>query len=397
MSLMKNNNVKLLIIAYFIDTIAVAYLLGYYLNITINDIGGPELLGFFSMANNFFASFIPIIAGAFSDAHGRKGVIVVSTVFEVLSLLALGIIIESGSVLVIIPAILLNVAFMASSPAIVSLIGESVSVEYLGRALSLIFLANNAASIISYLAFGSLLSVVSISNLFLLSGFTVLVAITLYLRISETLRPNNVQSNVLEPLKGIFKGVKFVREPHLKLFLIYISFEFFIGSIATAFVPVFLQNVYSLSVSEISWLYSLITLFTIGGTLMAGYVVDKYGSVKSLILKDTLSIPLLGIFALALSPVALLSLIFLSFIEQLKVASERYVVENTNPEYRGLILGVKNSLTRIFSVPGPMLGFFLWNVSPKMTFLAPAGLTPLGILILVMLKKIRENERVSRV
>jgi len=175
--------------------------------------------------------------------------------------------------------------------------------------------------------------------------------------------------------------------------MVYLCFELFVSSIASPFVPVFLQKVYSLSVSQISWLYSAIGFATLAGAFIAGYVVDRIGSLNSLILKDSISMPLLILFALARFPGAFLSLAVLAFIEQLNVASNRYVVENTKREHRGLILGFKSSLAKLSAVPGPAVGALLWGIGPELVFLLPVLLTPVGILVLLKLKSLQTMSR----
>ena len=211
-----------------------------------------------------------------------------------------------------------------------------------------------------------------------------LVSIHLYLRVSET--AGRRAGRPFERFKEALKGVTLLKEPPLKLFMVYICFELFVSSIASPFVPVFLQKVYSLSVSQISRLYSTIGFATLVGAFIAGYVVDRIGGLNSLILKDSPSVPLLILFALAPFSGAFLFLAVLAFIEQLNVASNRYMVENTTPEHRGLILGFKSSLAKLSAVPGPIVGTLFWGIGPGVTFIVPALLTPIGIGLLFMLR-----------
>ena len=387
---MKNGNVRALLFAYFLNSFALAYLISYYLNITLASIGGPALLGLFATINNVFAGVLPVVVGAFSDFHGRKRMILTCVLSEGLGLVVLALIVGFKSTLTVLPAVMVSVTFMASSPAMVSLMGESVPRNGMGKAMSLLFLTNSVAGILSYLTFGLLAGVVSDLHLFLLSGLVVLASIVFYLRVSETVE-RRADGGILGQLKGILKGVGLIKEPSIKLFMIYVCFEFFVSSIASPFVPVFLQRVYSLSVSQISWLYSAIGFVTLAGAFVAGYIVDRIGSLNSLILRDSLSVPFLLLFALAPFPSASLFLAVLAFIEQLNVASNRYVVESTIPEHRGIVLGFRASLARLSAVPAPAVGALLWGFDPKMTFILPALLTPVGIGILFMLRTARSE------
>ncbi len=388
LTLLKNGQVRALLSAYFLNTFAVAYLIGYYLNITLASIGGPALLGLFATINNVFAGVLPVVAGTFSDFHGRKRVILLCVLSEDLGLVGLALIVGFKSTLTVLPAVIVSVAFMASSPAIVSLMGESVPRNGMGKAMSLLFLTSSAAGILSYLTFGSLAGVIGDLHLFLLSGVVILASTIFYLRVSETLK-RKAGEGILGQLKGVLKGIGLIKEFYLKLFMVYVCFEFFVSSIASPFVPVFLQRVYSLTVSQISWLYSTIGFVTLAGAFVAGYIVDRIGSLNSLILRDSLSIPFLLLFSLTPFPSASLFLAVLAFIEQLNVASNRYVVENTIPEHRGIVLGFRTSLARLSAVPAPAVGTLLWGADPKMTFILPALLTPIGIGILFTLRRVR--------
>jgi len=386
-ALLRNGNVRDLLLAYSLNTFAISYLIGYYLNITLASIGGPALVGLFATISNVFAGFLPIVAGAFADSHGRRYIAVVSAFFEMLALLALVLVAGSGSRLIVLPAVMLSAAFISSSPALFSLMGESVPREGMGKAMSLLFMVSSASGIMSYLTFGSLVGRIGSSHLFALSALFVLGSLLLYFRVSETVERK--VGGTFERLRSVLKGITLLREPPLKLFIVYLCFELFVSSIASPFVPLFLQKVYSLTVSQISWLYSSIGFATLVGAFIAGYVVDKIGALNSLILKDSLSVPLLVFFALAPFSSAFLFLAVLAFVEQLNVASNRYVVENTLPEYRALILGFKSSLAKLSAVPGPAVGTFLWGVGPGLTFLVPALLTPVGIWILLLLRSAR--------
>jgi len=386
-TLLKSGNARTLLLAYSINVFAVAYLIGYYLNITLASIGGPALVGLFAMVSNVFAGFLPIVAGALADSHERRRVILVSAVFEVLALLSLALVADSGGGLLVLPAIVLSASFIAPSPALFSLIAESVPIDCMGKAISLLFMASSASGILSYFIFGSLAGRLDNPRLFTLSAPFVAVSIFLYFRVSETAARKT--DGAFERFGEALKGVALLKEPLLKLFMAYICFELFVSSIASPFVPVFLQKVYSLTVSQISWLYSSIGFVTLVGAFIAGYVVDRIGSLNSLILKDFLSIPLLILFALAPFSGAFMSLWFLAFVEQLNVASSRYLIENTTPEHRALVLGFKSSLAKLSAVPGPVVGTFLWGIGPGLTFLIPASLTPVGILILLKLKSTR--------
>ena len=165
-TLLRNGNVKLLVLAYSINVFAVSYLIGYYLNITLASIGGPALVGLFATVGNVFSGFLPVVAGALADSHGRRYVILVSAVFEILALLALVPMASSGDRLIVLPAVVLSASFIASFPELFSLMGELAPQDAIGKAMSLLFIASSAAGILSHISFGSLIGRISNSRLF---------------------------------------------------------------------------------------------------------------------------------------------------------------------------------------------------------------------------------------
>ncbi|MGB9630545.1 MAG: MFS transporter [Candidatus Methanodesulfokora sp.] len=349
---MKYRNIKFLLVALFIESFAVAYLVGYYLNIALYDIGGAELVGLYSMLNGISLSLVPIIGGTFSDSLGRRRTIVLSMTVGAFCLLALSALVLSRSASAVLPAALLNAMFIFASPAINALASESVSKEYIGRTLSLLFFVDRFASIISYLTFGIASAFLEEYKLFIASTIAFSISIVPYLCVQETfVRRSQLRLN---PLSGIFEGIRFAKQ-RLKLFLVYIALDSFLSSIAAPFVAVFLRDVHNLTVPEISKLYSLIGFLTLAGALVAGLVVDRCGSLVSLIINDSLSIPLLILFTFPM-PVAAVSLAISAFIEQLRVASDRFIVEKTEQRHRALMLGLKRTLMGLCGVPGPLIG-----------------------------------------
>ncbi|WP_457742534.1 hypothetical protein [Thermococcus sp.] len=67
------------------------------------------------------------------------------------------------------------------------------------------------------------------------------------------------------------------------------------------------------------------------------------------------------------------------------------MIENTKREHRGLLLGFKSSLAKLSAVPGPAIGAFLWDISPGVTFIVPALLTPFGIGLLFLLRSAQKG------
>ena len=57
--------------------------------------------------------------------------------------------------------------------------------------------------------------------------------------------------------------------------------------------------------------------------------------------------------------------------------------------HRPPVLGFKSSLAKLSAVPGPAIGALLWGIDPGLIFIAPALLTPVGILVLLKLKSAR--------
>lgn len=55
-----------------------------------------------------------------------------------------------------------------------------------------------------------------------------------------------------------------------------------------------------------------------------------------------------------------------------------------------------NAVRQVSGIPGPLLGIFLWKISPRIVFMVPAATIPVGVLILLMILKIDKKPTSSR-
>jgi len=388
-ALFKCHNVRTLIIADFIETLAVACLFGYYLKMLMYDIGGAELLGIYSTLSNTLLWFTPMLGGTFSDAFGRKKMILACVLFGVLDLVMLAAIRFHTAKVIL--ALLLQASFIIASPARAALLSESVPPEHVGRAFSLQLFIENISSMVSYMVFGYILSTADVYMAFIASGLLFSTSLILYMYTHETLKRKMTQPNFFSALlKTFIKGIKFVgKRAHLLLLLVYFAFDGFTSSIAAPFTPAFLGETLFLSTMEISMLYTICGIAVIIGVLLIGIVVDKLR--KSLILlitKDAFAFPLLLAFALAPPLMAAASMVALAFIEQFSIGVNRYVVEKTESEHRSLVFGLINTVKQITGIPGPLVGILLWKISPRIVFTTPAVTIPVGIIILLMVLRL---------
>ncbi|MBO3832398.1 MAG: MFS transporter [Candidatus Brockarchaeota archaeon] len=386
-TLLKYHNVRIVMAATFVETLAVAYLAGYYLKILVYDISGSELLGIYSALGNALLWLSPIMGGIFSDAFGRRKTLLACLPLSVSSLIMLAIL--RSPMIIVVLALLLQASFTIITPARAALLSESVPLECVGRAFSLLFFTENIISTLSYVMFGYIVSAANASIAFIASSLLFSVSLVLSAYVQETLkqkRTRHLSSALSETIAG---GIRFIgRQAPLLLLLLYLAFEAFTSSIAAPFTPVFLNDVLFLSIMEISTLYTICGVATIIGALMAGFLVDRAGSLLLLIIRDVLSLPLLLTFALAPLPMALTSLAFLAFIEQLSIGLNRYLVEKTKQEHRSLVMGLMNAVKQASGIPSPLLGILLWKISPRIVFVASAATIPVGITMLLTMLKI---------
>ncbi|MEM2598716.1 MAG: MFS transporter [Thermoproteota archaeon] len=397
LTLLRYRNVKVVIATNFVETLAVAYLVGYYLKMLIYDMGGAESLGIYSMLGNALLWLSPIVGGVFSDAFGRRKTLLACLPLSVFGLLTLAIIHSPTTVMVL--ALLLQVSFILAAPARTVLLSESVPLEHVGKAFSLLFFTEGVASMLGYEVFGYVLSATNAPTAFIASGLLFSTSLILSAYAQETLKQKRTRLNLSSALLGTFaEGIRFIgRRASLLLLLVYLAFDAFTSSIAAPFVPTFLKDVLSLSIMEISTLYTFCGVATIIGSLMAGFLVDRFRrSLISLIIRDVLSLPLLLAFVLAPPPVVAASLAFSALIAQLSIGLNRYLVEKTEQEHRSLVQGFMNAVRQVSGIPGPLLGIFLWKISPRIVFMVPAATIPVGVLILLMILKIDKKPTSSR-
>ncbi|MBO3841520.1 MAG: MFS transporter [Candidatus Brockarchaeota archaeon] len=385
---LKYHNVRIAMAATFVETLAAAYLVGYYLKILVYDIGGAELLGIYSALGNTLLWLSPIVGGIFSDAFGRRKTLLACLPLSVFSLLMFAILRSPMAIVVL--ALLLQASFTITAPARAALLSESIPLEYVGRAFSLLFFTENIVSTLSYVMFGYIVSAANASTAFIASGLLFSASLALSVYVQETLKQKRTRRLSLALSETIAGGIRFiVRQAPLLLLLLYLAFEAFTSSIAAPFTPAFLKDVLFLSIMEISTLYTICGVATIIGALMAGFLVDRHvGGLLSLIIRDVLSFPLLLTFALTPPPMAVASLVFLAFIEQLRIGLNQYLVEKTEQEHRSLVMGLISAVRQVSGIPSPLLGILLWKISPRITYVAIAATMPVGIIMLLMVLKI---------
>jgi len=382
---LKSRNSVFVITANAFTVFALAYLLAFYIVMIINEVGGAFSVGLYFTTITTLSLISPFLGGYFSNLFGRKCLLLLSTIGLAFTLLIFSTLPLKTPTLLLILASFVYFLNSLASPAKIDLLTENLTKKYTGKALAILFFSETIIAITSYLTFGFLLSKTNRSIAILLSAIIISISLIPLNFIHETLKPR-IKYEGLFAFTRSFRDLKFlVQSRILLLFLISISFNNFYSSIASPYVIPFLQSIRMLTVEEISRLYTGIAIAVLVGYLIAGHVVDKLGSILSLILLNSLALILIPTFALAPILIALICFTLLSFLDSLNIARDKFVIENVNPEHRSLMLGSYRSITALPRIIGPLIGSILWNISPILVFIATAMLIPIDISILTIL------------
>jgi len=379
LDVLRIRNVVLYLIFDILVVFALAYIKTFYLALFIYEVCGSWCVAINAIATSVASFLSPLIGGFISDLYGRRIAIIVSIITTAISLQLIGIM--HGSELIIVLVAVLQLFLAMGGPAEVALLLESVPSEYSGRALSLKMIVENVLASLSYATLIHLHLALGDRVAFMIISFIVLLSLIPVALIYETHRPSATTSSMLNKISSESSPIP----PHILIFILYVVSSAFIGSLASPYVAPFLKDVRGLSTEDVALVYTAIGVVTIAGALVAGPIVDRIGSINSLLIMSILAMPLIVAFASAPIPVSIVSLAALAFLESLNLARNKYIVENTDMNYRGRVLGIINSVAVLASLPAPLVAAWLWDKSPVSVYIVSAALIPIEIIPLLIL------------
>lgn len=248
----------------YIDDIAFAQLVYFITEST--------LLSSYVFAIKIICSILGIFTSTFVDRHEKKNIIILSSLFQGITLLILFGICSFNKANTIILMIIVTIQSIFSSfvtPARNAMIMNLVDKEELINARASMSVASSIIELSSYAFSGLLISFLGLKSAILLDSITFFVSIVLLTRVEEK---NSLEDNVNASnpfLTDVKNGFQFVLTSKVILSVVLVTF---MGNAATAPVdalfPAYIQQ-NNLPI----WFYSMFMITTSVGGLIGGYLI----------------------------------------------------------------------------------------------------------------------------
>ncbi len=343
------------------------------------------LIGVVCALGSIASVVMPVLGGFLSDLIGRKAVILLASMFFVVSHCALMIF---NPLAVATAYILAHVASGIGSGASLALISESTDRSYRARTLALHYSLTTLAGIPGPLI-GGLLSTSSRSLLFITVLALSIIALILRIFLRETIRREKLSRSLLSYINDLKNHFAILlRGGTLLQIVLIVAFIYYTAvNLILPYIPVFAREVLKLSYFEIGLVYTCAMLALGISSLYGGYLADKVGRLRILqlsLLFTSLTLPLI-VTSKSLTHLIATFTIFCG-VAGIGVPALRAVVADiARSEERGLALGSLVSTMNTASAIGALIGGILYNIAIHLDFTI-ASLIVLSAAIIITIK-----------
>jgi len=329
-----------------------------------------------------FGGISCLIGGVLTDRYGRKKVWV--PVSFVGLFLTLGYVIAPDWIYLI-PVIIASyfLGGLEESP-IVTMIMESVKKRKRATAMSSVYLSGTLPHIL-FIPIGGWL----IDNYGTVPGMRIAVLVAFFISLLGNIVMLAYSKETLK--KRIKRSVTDIKQKFvdlinlglkIKSILSYVSLYWFIASITAAYTIFYALDVIKITAVEwgiiLSIQFAIISIFI----FLGGKISDKYGRRPSFLISPLISIITPIIFILSKSFYHLIVFGIFSGLGTLAYSSfYAYAADHISPSKRGRSMGILSFISYFSSIPGPIIGAFLYSISPQYPFLATSVLSFMMFLI----------------
>ncbi len=340
------------------------------------------LIGVVYALGSVVSVVMPVLGGFLSDLVGRKAVVLLASMFFVVSHCTLMIF---NPLAVATAYILAHIASGIGSGASLALISESTDRSYRARALALHYSLTTLAGVPGPLI-GGLLSTISRRLLFITALALSVVALILRIFLRETIRrekPSRNLSSYINDLKNHFAIL--LRGRTLLQIVLTVAFIYYIGvNLVLPYIPVFAREVLKLSDFEIGLVYTCAMLALGISSLYGGYLADKIGRLQTLQLSLLFTSITLPLIVISKSPTHLIATftIFCA-VAGIGVPALRAVVADiARSEERGLAMGSLISIMNMSSAIGAIMGGILYDIAIHLDFIVASSIVLSAAIII---------------
>jgi MFS family permease len=398
-------NILVMMTSWLVMNFAGAIPMTYY-SLFVLELGGtPFIIGIMEFISFLALASVQFPGGYLADKHGRKNLVVTFTF--AMALANLFCVLAPSWHFVLLGVMLQNVFLGALIPRLQAIIADSIPSEKRGLGFSMFMLVNNAAAIFSpivagvlYLQYG-LVAGVRIAYLIVVVMY--LIAATVRIRLTETLKVNNDEELSLSGVfreypRAVKEGFGVWKKLPRSMFFLFLTnaASAFVGGIFFPYQVVYATKV--LHIDEFNWAFVMMwfTSSMVFLALPSGKLADRIGRKKPVVV----SWVLFALFPLLFLPGGLYTL-FVAYLffgasnALFAAAYQAFEADLVPQELRGKEVGCSYFVVFVLMALGGLVGGFLYqSVSPMLPFiLAFVETIPCAVITLLFIHEPKQKEK----
>ena len=352
-----------------------------------------------------FGLFATIIIGYVSDKSRRRDVFLwIGQMFQTFGMLLM-FFVDNLSI-VLISNILVNIAVSFIGTNFYALIADSSISKQKNKVFAVVFLVDNLSNgfgnNISYFVFdlyGNIISLTTLRIIFQLAALIGLVelVITFGLRDARALKDSENQAPFITTMQLISKKISFFDRKVFFLPAIATLSGYFVSlgaGISIIFFPYFFNYYYGITPDILNLIFAVMIFVTAIFGMVMGFLADKFGRVKSIVILQLIAAVLL--YILSVYPPLLFAIITLlvrnAFMNASSPAMNALLTDNVPQSFRARWVALQSFGWSLFYGIGNFIGGYIIDAySFGTAFFITATLYFVGTLMLVFIKEPQFN------
>jgi predicted MFS family arabinose efflux permease len=376
----KFSSTFVIVMTLFIDAIGFGIIIPLLPFYTQTLQAGSAALGILVASFSIMQFFFSPLLGRFSDSVGRKPVLLISIFASTVSYVIFGL--ANSFLLLLFSRIIAGIATetAVAQAYIADVTTEKDRVSGIGKVT-----AAHGAGFIVGPAIGGFLSVYGFWAPGIAAAFLTLINLLFVVFFLPESRVNNRLSNHVElKLENKNKILDALKKPVIGSVLIIHFVVFLAFSAIPVIVPLLGIAYFALGSIEMSYLFIYIgTVQILLQVFILGRLAQNFGEETLIVIGPLLMI--IGVFLMPLIPSMLVFLVSITMIASgsgiMRTVVPSFLSKMTRADEQGGILGVASSILSIATVPGPLIGGFLFELAGVTApFLGSSAILAVGVV-----------------
>lgn len=324
--------------------------------------------GLLLSANHITAGLSQVPGGWLTDHLNRYLVIAIGVGGIGLAAMAVGL--SSSYYQLLIILVIMGIVAGAYHPASVSLLSDSFEKEKRGKVIGFHLVGGSVGFTLAPILGGLIAATLGWRSAFIILSIPALVAVPLVLRmvkkshrvsVDESAAPQYDENGAIaESTPGRISIIQVLR-PVAVVTLLAVFTQLIAGS-AMAFTPLYLVDKHGVAPAYATMLFGVIRAGGIVGSLFGGWLSDRWGRRKTIILVLGATGPI--VYLITILPLnlwlVLAFVLFGIFMQMRQSAFQPFLMDNTPPHLRGIVFGIYFGLSMEgASILQPVAGYFM--------------------------------------